>query len=70
MAKRGDRLGAGKGGIVYIEDRICRRLEAELRTGCCEFEVEMGRWGGGGNKREDRICKLHGVRELRIKSIF
>ena len=31
------------------------------------------RWvdgGGGGNKREDRICKLHGVRELRIKSIF
>ena len=48
MAKRGDRLGAGKGGIVYIEDRICRRLEAELRTGCCEFEVEMGRWGGGG----------------------
>ena len=35
-------LGGGKGGIVYIEDRICRRLGAELRAGCCKLEVEMG----------------------------
>ena len=38
------RLGEGKlkGGMVYIEDRICRRLGAELRTGCCKLKVEMG----------------------------
>ena len=58
MAKNGDRLGEDKGGIVFIENRTCRRLGAELRAGCCKLEVEMGRWRG--NKREDRICKLCG----------
>ena len=58
LEKSRDRLGEGKGGIVYIEDRICRRLGAESRAGCCKLEVEMGRWRG--NKRENRICKLCG----------
>ena len=58
LEKSGDRRGEGKGGIVYIKDRICRRLGAELRAGCCKLEVEMGRWRG--NKREHRICKLCG----------
>ena len=58
MTESGDRLGEGRGGIVYIEDRSCRRLGAELRAGCCKLEVEMGRWRG--NKRDDRICKLCG----------
>ena len=43
LEKSRDRLGEGKGGIVYIEDIICRRLGAELRAGCCKLEVEMGR---------------------------
>ena len=58
LTESGDRLGEGRGGIVYIEDRSCRRLGAELRAGCCKLEVEMGRWRG--NKRDDRICKLCG----------
>ena len=58
MAESGDRLGEGRGGIVFIEDRSCRRLGAELRAVCCKLEVEMGRCRG--NKREDRICKLCG----------
>ena len=46
LEKSGDRCGEGKGGIVYIKDRICRRLGAELKAGCCKLEVEMGRWRG------------------------
>ena len=61
MSRNGDSLGEGRGGIIIIEDRHCRKLGAELRAGCCKLEVEMGRWRSRGTKKEDRIlCKLCG----------
>ena len=70
MVKSGDRLGEGKGGIVYIEDIICRRLGAELRAGCCKLEVEMGRSRGNKRELEDIEFTNYVGRELRMKSNF
>ena len=66
LSRSGDSLGEGRGGIVIIENRHWRRLGAELRAGCCELEVEMGRCRG---TKKDGICKLCG-KVLRMRITF
>ena len=44
------------GSIVGVQRKDQRKLIGELRCGCTQLEVEMGRWRGV--TMEDRICLL------------